>query len=178
MRDTMELRIDIAKSASGCVRAADLALVLQAIEQAICIVTPEVAVPRLAIAHISEDARTLRLTMDAPLLNAEAEQRPLFELVKSQADDRDAACLGASLPRSINALELSSGTAHAVTHNSMSYDNWRGPAPESRRPAAATQPRPAPYASPPVDELLDFDAEEFNREVAEARRADHDPWQT
>ena len=176
MGEILKVKIETAQRASGCLQTADLVLVLRAIDRAIRAATPEIADPRLTIAHIGQDARTIHLRMDDPLIDAAPPQHPLAELVNAQAEGRADVCLDASLPRRINSLELSCGAVRATACNRLSYDNWPKAAKElralrSERPTAAH-----PYLPPPDDQLLNFDVEQFNREVAEARAAEQAPW--
>lgn len=176
MGEILKVKIETARRASGCLQAADLVLVLGAIDRAIRAATPEIADPRLTIARIGEDARTIHLRMDDPLIDAAPPQRPLAELVNAQAAGRDGLCLETWLPPRINSLELFCGDARATACNRMSYDNWPKAAKELRARRSERRAAARPYSPPPDDQLLNFDVEQFNREVAEARADEQAPW--
>lgn len=177
MSDTLEVKIHLAESAGGCVHAVDLALVLRTLERAIQTATPAVAVPRLAIVRIDEDGRAFRLTLDRPLLNDPAPEHPLLDLVNAQAAGPDGLCLGTLLPRRIDALELVCGNVRALARNNMSYDIWGTEVEVAQEADGEPWPRPQPYTPLPADRRLDFDVEQFNREVAEARVDEKHWWE-
>lgn len=172
MSETLEVRVHLAERARGQMRAADLALLLEAIERGVRAVAPQIALPRLMIAEMDEFALCFRLTLCDPELNEPLSGDPLVALVQAQTAERDGLRLEAALSRRINSVELSCGSAHATACNAMSYDNW--PSMQSTPRAAPTTAKP--WTPLPEDQLLDFDAAEFNREVAEARRSDQQPW--
>lgn len=172
MSDTLEIRVRLAERAQGRMRAADLALLLEAIERGVRAVAPQIALPRLAIAEMDEFALRFQLTICDPELNKPLSDHPLLALVQAQAAERDGLHLETALSRRINSIDLSCGGAHATACNTMSYDNW----PETQSASCAAPTTTRPWTPPPEDHLLDFDAAEFNREIAEARRSDHQSW--
>lgn len=176
MSDTLEVRVSLAECAGGCMRAADLALLLGAIERGICVIAPAVALPHLTIASIDQHAQRIALRMDAPELDVPQPGHPLVDLVRAQAAGRDGLCLETWLPPRINSLELSCGSARASACNRMSYDNWPKAAKELRTSRSERRAVARPYSPPPDDQLLNFDVEQFNREVAEARADEQAPW--
>lgn len=107
---------------------------------------------------------------------------PFADLVESLASwDPDVASPGWSpwrlawgLPPGVDALEFRCGQACATLASDSQHQSMHEWDLYLKGMLGALYTSTGPYRPPAADELLDFDAEEFNREVAEAHRADRD----
>lgn len=168
------------------INAADLARLLIELERSLRLLVYETAGAQLVVTRMHQAAGAIELELAAPQPAGDESCASPFSIVMealtSYAETArprrwSASRLAWGLPPGIRALEFRYGAATATLKNESPYRSAAEWDEYQRRLQEISRSTVGPYQPLPEHLRLDFDVEEFNREVAEARAADRDWWE-